>query len=244
MKFITCNIEGDRHFEERLFSFFAKEQPDVLCVQEVFESDVDLIKEKTGLSECFFAPQANVILPNDHLPLKGVWGVAIFATKIIDPESFYYYGHENDQLAVFENNHPEKIDRVVIATKVEVDEQTYQVATLHFTWSGKGNITELQQRDYLPVKQFLSKFDELILCGDFNTPRGEEIFDDLAKTYTDNIPQEIDTTIDKNLHKSGQDIRLVVDGLFTSENYLVSSVRVVPNTSDHMAVVAKVCKRK
>ena len=78
----------------------------------------------------------------------------------------------------------------------------------------------------------------MIFCGDLNTPRGFEIWNDLSKTYTDNIPQEIDTTIDKNLHKSGLDIRLVVDALFTSSHYSIRNVKVVPNTSDHMAVAA------
>jgi len=86
------------------------------------------------------------------------------------------------------------------------------------------------------------KFEELIFCGDLNTPRGYEIWSDLAKRYRDNIPPSIDTTIDKNLHKSGQDIRLVIDGLFTSKHYSASQVRVVPGTSDHMAVVAELTR--
>lgn len=241
MKLISCNIEGDKHFS-RLIPFFQKEQPDVLCLQEVFESDLELIKEKTGLTKCFFAPQANIILSNDHLPLRGIWGVAIFAKKIVKKKVFYYFGHKNGQVNVFENAHPDKIDRALIIAQIEVAGQLYQVATLHFTWSSNGDVIDVQKRDYLSLKSFLAKCDELILCGDFNTPRGGEIWADLAKKYTDNIPSEIETTIDKNLHKSGKDIRLVIDALFTSSHYVAGKVRVVSSTSDHMAVVGELAR--
>jgi endonuclease/exonuclease/phosphatase family metal-dependent hydrolase len=61
-----------------------------------------------------------------------------------------------------------------------------------------------------------------------------------SQAITDNIPASIETTVDKNLHKSGLDIRLVIDALFTTPHYLVENVHVVPNTSDHMAVVCEV----
>lgn len=239
MKFISCNIEGNKHFE-RILPFVMAEKPDVLALQEIFECDLETIKEASGLKNCFFYPQANIINPNDHLPLRGPWGVAIFANEIVEHEAFYYFGHENGVLATFDNDHPSLIDRVALVAKTRVAGQDFQIATAHFTWSGGPVVSESQKRDYVPLKEFLSKFDELIICGDLNTPRGEEVWDDLAKTYTDNIPQEIDTTIDKNLHKSGKDIRLVVDALFTSAQYGAKNVRVVPNTSDHMAVVGEI----
>jgi len=239
MKLISCNIEGDKHFS-RLFPFFQTEKPDVLALQEVFECDLETIKQITGLKNCVFYPQADITKANIHLPMRGRWGVAIFAKEIIKHEAFYYFGHKNGVLNVFENDTPNLIDRVVLAVKARVNNQDFQVATVHFTWSSDGDVIDVQKKDYLSLKSFLAKYDKLILCGDFNTPRGGEIWADLAKTYTDNIPQEIYTTIDKNLHKSGKDIRLVIDTLFTSPHYLTRNVKVVANTSDHMAVVGEI----
>lgn len=241
MKFISVNIEGNKHFD-RLSPFFKQEKPDVLVLQEVFECDLQVIKELTGLENCIFYPQANVIKPNIHLPLRGMWGVAVFAKEIIDQEAFYYLRHQDGEISVLDDQYPNIIDRVALAVKVRVDGQNFQVVTVHFTWSGGAAVNEEQNRDYAVLKTFLNKFDELILCGDLNTPRGEKIWDDLAAKYTDNIPVELETTIDKNLHKSGKDIRLVVDALFTSRHYLAKNVRVVSNTSDHMAVVAELAR--
>jgi len=239
MKFISCNIEGNKHFE-RLFPFFEREQADVIALQEIFECDLEEIKQITGLKNYVFYPQANIINPNDHLPLRGRWGVAIFANEIVQHEAFYYFGHKDGVLATFDNDHPSLIDRVVLVAKTRVLGQDFQIANSHFTWSGGPVVSENQKRDYAVLKEFLNKFDEMIFCGDLNTPRGEEIWSDLAKKYTDNMLKDIDTTIDKNLHKSGKDIRLVIDALFTTPHYSVSKVRVVPNTSDHMAVVGEI----
>lgn len=239
MKFLSCNIEGNRHFV-RILPLLKREQADVVALQEVFECDLEELRQASGLSHYVFYPQANITLPNDHLPLRGPWGVAIFANEIVEEKHHYYFGHENGQLAVFDNDHPSLIDRVALAVKARVAGQDFQVLTVHFTWSGEGAVNEAQRRDYLELSNFMKQFDEMILCGDLNTPRGYEIWDDLAKKYTDNMPSTIDTTIDKNLHKSGKDIRLVIDALFTSPHYLVDEVRVLPDTSDHMAVVAEI----
>ncbi len=239
MKFISINIEGDKHFI-RLFPFLKNQKPDVLAVQEVFESDLEAIKIASGLKKYVFYPQADVATDNIHLPLKGPWGIAIFANEIISHEAFYYFGHQNGKLAPFINDDPGSIDRVVLAVKARVNNEDFRVATVHFSWSGGPDVTDKQKKDYLLLKQFLSKFDEMIFCGDLNTPRGFEIWDDLAKKYTDNIPMNLDTTIDKGLHKSGKDIRLVVDALFTSKHYTAKNVQVISNTSDHMAVVGEI----
>ena len=239
MKFVSINIEGNKHFI-RLFPFLKEQRPDVLAVQEVFECDLEAIKMASGLKECVFYPQADVAMDNIHLPLNGPWGIAIFANEIISHEAFYYFGHQDGKLAPFINDDPGSIDRVVLAVKARVNHEDFQVATVHFSWSGGPDVTDKQKEDYSRLKQFLNKFDEMIFCGDLNTPRGFEIWDDLALKYTDNIPMDLDTTIDKSLHKSGKDIRLVVDALFTSAHYVAKNVRVIPNTSDHMAVVGEI----
>lgn len=240
MKFISVNVEGDRHFSERLFPFFDQEKPDVLAAQEVFECDLEVIKQKTGLKNCVFCPNADVTKKNIHLRDRGKWGLAIFANEIISSEGIYYYQVNPGELFVFDENRNGLSDRALLIAEVKVGQDTFQIFNTHFTWSGGREVNDAQRRDYSAMKKILNNYEEVILCGDLNTPRGEEVWDDLATTYTDNIPQTIDTTIDKNLHKSGKDIRLVVDALFTSVQYSAENVRVVPNTSDHMAVVADI----
>ena len=81
---------------------------------------------------------------------------------------------------------------------------------------------------------------EIVFCGDFNAPRGGEVFSTLATVFTDNIPSSVTTTMDNALHRVGDKLRpLVVDGLFT-RGYKASNVRVVCGVSDHCAVVGEI----
>lgn len=240
LKLLSCNIEGDRHLESRLFPLFVREQPDVLTLQEVFQSDLKKIAEATGLTEYHFAPLARIDKANVHIKKLGQFGIAVFAKKILEKRFDYYIGMPDFLPEFFKDNNPNSMNRLLLAAKVEVAGQSYQIGTTHFTWSGQGEVTDEQRASFKNLERVLNKYPEIILTGDFNTPRGGEIFDALASRYRDNIPSELNTTIDSHLHKSGQDIQLVVDGLFTSPEYSVKQVQVLPNTSDHMAVVAEI----
>ncbi len=241
MKFLSCNIEGNKHFE-RILPLLKRERPDVVALQEVFECDLAELQKATGLANYLFYPNAAVKELNDHLPPRGPWGIAIFADEIVEQQVTYYVRQAVGQLANFRNDRPDLIDRAALFARVRVGAELFSVLTTHFTWSGEGVVSEQQRRDYAGLRQFMAQFDELIFCGDLNTPRGHELWSDLAKRYRDNIPLDVDTTIDKNLHKSGQDIRLVIDGLFTSKHYSASKVQVLPGTSDHMAVAAELVR--
>jgi hypothetical protein len=50
--------------EERLLPFFAREKAEVLALQEVFETDLEVIKQASGLKNYVFYPQANVFREN------------------------------------------------------------------------------------------------------------------------------------------------------------------------------------
>ena len=240
MKLLSLNIEGDKHLQERIFPLFEREKANVLCLQEVFQEDLPLIAEKSQLNDYIFVPQARIKEQNPHLPARGAWGLAIFAQEIISSAQHYYVGRPDILPEFFANGNPNSMNRILLIAKVQLAGKNFQIATTHFTWSGKGEVSDLQCQNFCQLKKHLAQYPELILCGDFNTPRGGEIYDELAILFQDNIPQEIDTTIDCNLHKSGQDIHLVVDALCTSPQYSVSQVKVISEVSDHMAVAAEI----
>ena len=240
MKLLSLNIEGDKHLESRIFPLLRAEKFDALCLQEVFAQDIPKIVEFSQLPEHVFVPQARITRPNPHLSPRGDWGIAVFGKKICQVRRDYYVGHPETLPEFFLHNEPNSMNRVLLSAKVEVNQQHYHLANTHFTWSKKGDISQLQRANFALLKKILSNFDEIILCGDFNTPRGGELFDQLAQIYTDNIPPDVKTTIDKNLHKSGEDIHLVVDGLFTSNAYTAKKTRVVSGLSDHMGVIAEI----
>ena len=85
----------------------------------------------------------------------------------------------------------------------------------------------------------LKQIEPFILCGDFNAPRGKAIFQKLVKTYTDNIPKKISSTIDPVLHREGN-LDFVVDGLFTTSHFHVKNIRIIEGLSDHKGIYATI----
>ena len=243
MKLISLNIEGNKHLDDKILPFFAKEQADVLCLQEVFAKDIQKICQSTGLTKYSFVSQAKVTKDNPHLPTNGLWGLCIFAKNLSKTRKHYYNGNANQIPEFFAYQDPNSMNRCLLTVQTEIDSEIYQLASTHFTWSGEGKISDQQQENFAQLKSFLASYPEIIFSGDLNTPRGEQIYDQLAEIYKDNIPAKIDTTVDGSIHKSGQDIRLVIDALFTSEHYQAKKVRVVGGVSDHKAIVAEIQRK-
>ena len=79
----------------------------------------------------------------------------------------------------------------------------------------------------------------LVLCGDFNAPRGGEIFTRLATQSRDNVPSHYVTSIDPKLHRAGP-LQLMVDGLFSTDGYRLSEVVLHNGVSDHCTITAVV----
>ena len=95
-----------------------------------------------------------------------------------------------------------------------------QIGAVHFSWTPDGSVDDRQRRHMQLLLEYLSTKGELVLCGDFNTPRGNELYEKLLTNYLDNIPTEIQTTIDPKLHRINFEnlgkLKLVVDYIWSS----------------------------
>ena len=240
MKIISLNIEFNKHYS-RIFPFFFKENPDVVLLQEVLKEDLSLFKKNLGM-EYKFTPLAKLKLPEGNKDL----GIATFSKyKIIKNQILYYRGEEKGlpimHTPLIDRSEPEKMWRAILVVVVEKNGEQYCLINTHFTWADGGVPTQVQEDDLEKMLKLLKNYKEFVLCGDFNAPRGRAVFDKLASIHKDNIPKNITTTIDKNLHREG-DLGIVVDGLFTTKGYLTENVRIIDGVSDHMAIVAEIRK--
>ena len=237
LKIISLNIQEDRNFT-RIIPFFQKEQADILCLQEVFQVDLPYLETQTQM-QSYFVPKMNVLFPNRYnIPLKGLQGMAILTTISPIKFDYAYYSNQSNEIPVFVDGDPNSDNRVVSWIDFRIQSQNYRVATTHFTWSEKGEVSDLQQKHFRELEQILDRIDPCILCGDFNTPRGSEIYDKLALRYQDCIPATVKTTIDPKLHRAAG-LQLVVDGMFCSDSYHHQHTKVVSGLSDHQAIVSE-----
>lgn len=237
IRLFSLNIEGDRHIN-RIIPFLQKEKADVVCFQEVFKADIPLFEKTLGM-KAHFTPTMDIRDINPYLSPKGLWGLGIFTNQKSALYDEYYYVGDKSRIQLFVKNNPNSGNRAVSWTRFELNGKKYHIATTHFTWSPNGEATVEQQiaMDKLLIQ--LKQIEPIILCGDFNAPRGKQIFKMLSDIYVDNIPAEIMTTIDKTLHREGN-LGYVVDGLFTTPNYKTDDVQIIGSLSDHMGIRANI----
>lgn len=238
LKLINLNIEGDNHLE-RVILFLQKEQADVICLQEVLEKDVMMIKRKLAM-EGAYEPLLDIKSSNKvRLTPRTKWGI-LYLTRLPVFKLFAeYYTGSRETLPVYQDNRPNLANRIIFRGEIIKNNQLFRVITTHFTWTPDGKSSLEQHASLDKLLALLEDKGEFILCGDFNAPRGREIWRELAKRYKDNIPSNVKTTIDPNLHRNGA-LAIVVDGLFSTKGYEVFDVQVIPGISDHMAIVAKI----
>jgi endonuclease/exonuclease/phosphatase family metal-dependent hydrolase len=241
IKFISVNIERDKHFDTVL-PFLKEQDPDVVCLQEVFEKDIPRFEEELGMRG-FYATM--FLWPRVMGDMEGVsMGVAILTKLPVIGTLSQYYKSDPLHLGIFTGNDNETEARVLLSTAVDVSGVRYTLGTTHFTWTPHGSVDDRQRRD---LKSLFGKTDEfkdgIVFAGDFNAPRGRETFDEIAKRFKDNIPTDYVTSLDPKLHRAPEDVKyLMVDGLFSTPEYDVSDVALHFGVSDHAAIVAKIAK--
>jgi len=225
IKLITLNVEQSNHLD-KFVPFLKEESPDIVCLQEVMKADVSFIKNELKMEGVFF-PTSNK---------DGIEGTLLLTKLPCSPiQAQYYFGE--GKVPVYTD--PYSKERVLLYTTVENQGKKFVIGTTHFSWTPDGDADELQWRDFHSLMKILKTFDNLILCGDFNAPRGREMFTEFTKHFKDNLPPEIESTIDPDLHRA-KGLSLAVDTIFSTPHYLVRDVKVVSGVSDHKAVVGYV----
>lgn len=237
IRLVSLNIERSKHLD-RIKPFLQSQKPDVLCLQELFERDIPFFEEQIGPCVAFGIVGLHPTDPPEHGSLME--GIGIFSALPVEARSVrYYLGSEEN--ARTREPHVFNLDRSIVSCTFKKGDERFTIATTHFTWTRDGSVNDQQRTDLAHMLSVLDEQEEFVLCGDFNAPRGGEIFSALASKYKDNIPAHYTTSIDKDLHRAG-DLQLMVDGLFTTPEYVASDVELHAGVSDHMAITANIEK--
>lgn len=241
LRIVSLNIHGDNHKPEQ-FAFLQKENPDVVCLQELYKMDIPVFEKVLGM-KAQFAENVSITVKNEYNDApRGPWGIALFSKYPCTNVRCQYYQMNGPQDSLFpDRGGPDEMARALLWAEVHVDGQKFTVATTHFTWAPNQYPTQVQLQAFSKLQTILDTIPEIILMGDFNAPRGYKIFDTLATRYTDNIPKTVTTTIDQQLHRK-KGLQLVVDVLFTSAAYKATNVQVIDGVSDHCAISATIEK--
>lgn len=229
LQLISINIESNKHLA-LVTKFLTQNPADVICLMEVFDTDVEILAGDV-YPHTYFMPNCK--------DFGGVrkWGVAILSRYPLTDTQFHTCGESLSDLPV--QGMGTHIPLILFAS-VQKEGGVYRVGAAHFTWTPDGSPNDRQRNHMKSLLPFLASQQDFVLTGDFNIPRGNEMYQELARRYTDNIPSEVTTTIDPHLHRVNTDnpgkLAFVVDYVWTTLTYHATNVAVVQGVSDHCAV--------
>lgn len=237
LNLFSLNVEGHKHIQ-RWLPVVQAGTYDVVLLQEVFEQDINLIAGALQM-QAYFCPMLNVVEESKYkIPPLGKWGIALFTNLEHTPaQAEYYAGSE----AVRNFEKPNDASRVILSSIVQKEEKSFRVATTHFTWTPDGESNAEQEADFEGLSKIIGTEVDWILAGDFNAPRGKKTFSQFTQFFKDNLPKEVTTTLDPELHYAGK-LNLAVDTVFTTPHYLVEEIEVKMGLSDHCGLHAKIAR--
>lgn len=237
----SINIERSRHLA-RVQDFLHARSPDVVCLQEVIEEDLPLLCGGPGYAHRFHVPMCRSPEKEGLRPS----GIAILSRRpFAHVEDIQYAGGGNGTEVLDRTSEESRVatNRYALAIAgIEHCGGLLTIATTHFPWTDHARTSDFQRSACDALLRHAGD-RSLLLTGDFNAPRGKEIFGRLATRWTDHIPPEYTSSLDPQLHRA-RHLELMVDGLFSTDDWDVRDVALHTGVSDHRAVTATIGKRQ
>ncbi len=239
MKLISLNIEGKKHFD-KVLPFLDKENPDVICLQEA-PIEISSLLQGKGYKVSFLPI---TIMSDDvsNFPQGN-----IFASRLDYTLDFYYYHRSFDDITQFD---PQRMGKTVSRVLLLAELKDTCIATTHFTWAPDGSIYTADQIDNIhKMFDFLDTKPPHVLCGDMNIPRKiNKLYEkEISPRYIDAVPDHYKSSLDKNLHRVGDNPEkehlfkdFMVDYLLLKEPIKAKNVRLEFGLSDHAAIVSEI----
>jgi endonuclease/exonuclease/phosphatase family metal-dependent hydrolase len=233
----SINIERSRHLA-RVIAFLSNVGADVVCLQELVEEDLHEICDRLDFP-------LHAYVPMMRHPGEGrlrLTGVGILArVELRQTETVHYAGNGSgyDPFDISTADSKVRTSRYSVAlAEVLVGAAAFTIGCTHFPWTPDGSASDHQRRACDRLCELLAD-RQLVLCGDFNAPRGGEIFSRLASHWRDNVPTRYLTSIDPKLHRDAP-LERMVDGVFSTSGYRVGNVVMHEGVSDHCALTAEI----
>ncbi len=241
MKIVSLNVERNKHIP-KVLSFLEEENPDVVCLQEVMEKEVEIISNELGLYKSFVA-FAFLDKGWEEDANGDKWGVAILSKeKPVSINSCLYKGDgvlKNYTRAKWDENSHKIISRYVLLSEFKNNDESMFIGTTHFTYTPDGEPDIFQIESLNKLLKITERYENLFLCGDFNIPRGNELYNELKEVFVDNIPVEYDSSLDPELHRI-KGLKRMIDYAWSKGCVAVENVSLKCGVSDHCAVLANV----
>lgn len=234
IKVITYNIWHGK-FLDKVIDFLRGEAADVICLQEataeVFESLERALKLGGRYKRMFRGDEG-----------EGEYelGNAVLTKfEMLETNEFNYEREMTEEILRGADEDRYNLPRLMLGQGLKVGSAGLWVFNTHHTITPNGEVTEHQLTATRQLKDFLKKYDRYILCGDMNTPYGNENYKLLSQGLSDWSGPPT-PTLHPTIHKVGFK-GYHVDYVFAKGQgmkHLATRIPVVA-ASDHLPVVVE-----
>jgi exonuclease III len=159
---------------DKVILFFKQQKPGVILLQEVLLEDVPRLEKDLNMLSAF--AEMKIKLKGEE---KSSLGIATFSSYPMKAHMNYYRGDPKN-IPVSYGGDSLSIARAILVTEIIKNKKIFRLINTHFTWTPNGEANKFQYEDLPKFLQLLSQYDEFVLCGDLNAPRGKVIFDKIS----------------------------------------------------------------
>lgn len=245
IKFLNLNLlEGGLLFPE-ILKFIHAEQPDILSLQEVYNSqDPDLAPNfrsmevlKQALPEHFFyySPELLHRVPEGDIDI----GNAIFSRFPIKASETHFFGIPYEMYSEEKRKHdysqdPKNIQHV----ELDMKGKSLHVFNLHGIWGRHGYDTPARLLMSQIIVETIQGKKPMILSGDFNVRPNTQTIRNIESHLTNVFSGELSSTFNMKRKADGGYASSVVDMIFISHGVRVLEKKCPQvDISDHLPLV-------
>lgn len=251
IKILSLNILEGGIFFDAILELLLREQPDILCLQEVYNGQdhnlsrqyrsIEVLKKHLPSYEHHFSPELLCVTPEGKVDI----GNAIFSKFPIKRKDTYFfrvqYG-EYPQVAPGGDwsNHPCNMQSATIT----VDGSELNIFNIHGVWGFDGADSPDRLLMSKVIVENIKNSPHTLLMGDFNVQPNTKTIENIERHMTNLFKGELKTSFNlahKDLEKSPGYATAVVDMIFTSPDLKVSK-KYVPegDVSDHIPLICEI----
>ncbi len=241
IKLVSYNILQGMYIQALLESL-QREQPDILCLQEIGTSGIGQKHSSDNVLELICAA---LHMEGDYENMfwadegEGRFnsGVAILSRFTRTNRMVFRYERITDKVLRLTDTDRYFVPRVLLGNELLINEKPVWVFTTHFTISPDAQVTQHQLENAQTVAAQLKAYPEYMFCGDMNTPYGSQVFEILQgeseSVFGGGLP-----TLHPTLHRVGH-LGLQVDHAFVRSDRVTITSSTVPTVdgSDHLPLV-------
>lgn len=246
VKFLTFNILHGGVFWDNLISFVHEIEPDIMSLQEVFDSkNPQLEKRFRTIEELkkefvqypFVVFEPTVIDKTSQTP----WGNAIFSKLPITQHSNYLFNGELEEYDLVMNDpDPSSVTEGILEAQIDILGKNVYVYSWHGVWDRHGNDTPARDNMLKILTEAIKGKSPIILAGDTNLSPNTQF----VKTLTEELSirsvfgNSLVSTFNMRHKKDPGYAIAAVDMVFVSPEFkVVYKEMPTPDASDHYPLV-------